>query len=119
MSDTISESFSPSNVKKSRVCTSENNENETDQLQEEHLNLASGILELISNSYVNLIVQDISSDDDEFYISLKTIDTNNMVVPGLTNIVNYANNHITKQSFMNIPVPVFNKCSNITIKKKT
>ena len=113
MSDTISENLNPSNVKTSRVSASK--KNETNQLQEENFNLASGVHEPISNSEFNQIVQDIASDDGAFDRLLTTIDTKNMVVPGSTNTVNYVNNRMTKQSMMNIPVPVFSKCSNITI----
>ena len=112
MSDTFSESLNPLNAKK--VCT-RSSENQPNELQDENLNLASGVLEPVSNAEFNQIVQDLATDDGEFDRLLTTIDTNNMVVPGSSNTLNYANNHMTKQSMMNVLVPVFNSCSNITI----
>ena len=112
MSDTISESLNPLNAKK--VCT-RSSENQPNELQDENLNLASGVLESVSNAEFNQIVQDLATDDGEFDRLLTTIDTNNMVVPGSSNTLNYANNHMTKQSMMNVPVPVFNSCSNIIV----
>ena len=111
MSHTISENLHPSNAKK--MCGS-SNDNQSNQLQDENLNLASGILEPVSNAEFNQIVQDMASDED-FDRLLTTIDTNSMAMPGSSNTLNYAHNHMTKQSMMNVPVPVFNNCSNITI----
>ena len=112
MSDTISESLNPLTTKK--VCARSGG-NLSNERQDENLNLASGVLEPVSNAEFNTIVQDIASSDGEFDRLLTTIDTNNMVIPGSSNTLNYANNHMTKQSMMNVPIPVFKNCSNITI----
>ena len=112
MSDTISESLNPLTIKK--VCARSDG-NLSNERQDENLNLASGVLEPVSNVEFNTIVQDIASTDGEFDRLLTTIDTSNMVMPGSSNTLNYANNHMTKQSMMNVPISVFKDCSNITI----
>ena len=106
MSDSISESLSPMNVK-TRVCLeSVRSAKEINQVQDGNLNLASVVLEKIPISEFNQEVQDMASDDGEFDNFLTTTDINNMVLPGSTNALNYANMHMTNQSMMNIPVPV-------------
>ena len=108
MSDTIADSLRPEKQLKI-VSDSENKENNID--------ISNSELVPLSNSQFDNLVSDLCSDDSEFDDILKTFDTTNMInvnIPPSTagQLPNFS---AAGAGSCNLPMPIYNKCSNITI----
>jgi hypothetical protein len=108
MSDTITDSLRPEK-QLNIVSDSENKENNID--------ISNSELVPLSNSQFDNLVSDLCNDDSDFYDILKTFDTIKMInvnIPPST-AGQLPNLSAAGAGSCNLPIPIFNKCSNITI----
>ena len=108
MSDTITDSLRPEKQLKI-VSDSKNKENNID--------ISNSELVPLSNSQFDNLVSDLCNDDSDFDDILKTFDTIKMInvnIPPST-AGQLPNLSAAGAGSCNLPIPIFNKCSNITI----